>query len=253
MNKANVAAERNTLITLSGISKVYRKGQDDVRALDGIDLAIPEKGMVAIVGASGSGKSSLLHILGAMDKPSEGQIAVVGQSLVALSESGLTSFRRETIGFVFQSFNLIPNLSALENVMLPMEFNDVPSAERQTRAQELLSRVGLGTRLHHKPRELSGGEQQRVAIARALANNPPLILADEPTGNLDSKTGHMIYSLLKEIALERTVIVVTHAEDLSRLADRVLRIRDGKLESDSDQSAVAGNNHHTNERHVNHA
>jgi ABC-type lipoprotein export system ATPase subunit len=252
MNSANAAPMHDQLIMLTRITKTYKKGRDTVHALDGIDLSIPEKGMIAIVGPSGSGKSSLLHIMGAMDKPTTGEIIVTGRPLQALSDAGLTAFRRQTIGFVFQSFNLIPNLSALENVMLPMEFNDVPSAERQARAKGLLERIGLENRLHHKPRELSGGEQQRVAIARALANDPPLILADEPTGNLDSKTGHMIYALLKEIALERTVIVVTHAEDLSRLADRVLRIRDGKLESDSDQLAVAGSNHHTNERHVNH-
>ncbi|WP_454728074.1 MULTISPECIES: ABC transporter ATP-binding protein [Cupriavidus] len=161
------------------------------------------------------------------------------------------SFRRQTVGFVFQSFNLIPNLSALENVMLPMEFNGVPSAERPPRAKELLDRIGLGARLTHKPRELSGGEQQRVAIARALANNPPVILADEPTGNLDSKTGQMIYELLKGIAQERTVIVVTHAEALAQMADRVLHIQDGALVPEAPSAArgtpspeqVGGTNH----------
>lgn len=233
MNKPSAAGQEEGLIILNGVTKLYRKGNDTVRALDGIDLILPEKGMVAIVGASGSGKSSLLHIVGAMDRPSSGEVIVAGQALHTLEESGLTRFRRQTIGFVFQSFNLIPNLSALENVTLPMEFNDIASAERRTRATNLLEKVGLGARLHHKPRELSGGEQQRVAIARALANNPPVIMADEPTGNLDSKTGQMIYELLKEIAKERTVVVVTHAETLAQLADRVLHIRDGKLESDS--------------------
>ncbi len=233
MNRSDVATNRNALITLNGLTKVYRKGEDTVRALDGIDLSLAEKGMVAIVGASGSGKSSLLHIVGAMDRPTQGEVIVAGQALHTLPESGLTRFRRKTVGFVFQSFNLIPNLSALENVMLPMEFNEVPSNERHARGKELLDKVGLSARLGHKPRELSGGEQQRVAIARALANNPPLIMADEPTGNLDSKTGQIIYELLKEIAKERTVVVVTHAETLAQMADRVLRIRDGKLESDS--------------------
>lgn len=251
MNDANAAVYRQALITLTGVMKVYRKNRDEVRALDGIDLSIPEKGMVAIVGASGSGKSSLLHLLGAMDRPSDGTIVVAGQELGTLSESGLTGFRRKTIGFVFQSFNLIPNLSALENVMLPMEFSDVPSPERQTRARDLLGRMGLGARLNHKPRELSGGEQQRVAIARALANNPPLILADEPTGNLDSKTGQMIYALLKEIAQERTVVVVTHAEALAQQAQRILHIRDGRLETDSLQHQE-GSIHSENERHINH-
>jgi ABC-type lipoprotein export system ATPase subunit len=222
-------SERGALIVLRGVTKLHRKGQETIHALDGIDLDVPEKGMVAIVGASGSGKSSLLHILGAMDRPSSGQVRVAGQDLNALPEAGLTRFRRQTVGFVFQAFNLIPNLTALENVMLPMEFSGVPSAERRDRASARLDRVGLGKRLGHRPRELSGGEQQRVAIARALANDPPLVLADEPTGNLDSKTGQLIYELLKEIARERTVVVVTHAEVLAQMADRVVHIKDGRL------------------------
>lgn len=219
----------DSLIVLRGVTKIYRKGQQAVRALDGIDLEVAEKGMVAIAGPSGSGKSSLLHVIGAMDRPTAGEVVVAGQPLNALSETGLTTFRRQTVGFVFQSFNLIPNLTALENVMLPLEFNGVPGEERQRRATQLLDRLGLAPRLSHRPNELSGGEQQRVAIARSLANNPPLILADEPTGNLDSKTGQMIYELLKEISIERTVIVVTHAEPLAQMANRVLHIKDGKL------------------------
>jgi ABC-type lipoprotein export system ATPase subunit len=210
---------------------VYRKGQESVRALDAIDLIVPERGMVAIVGPSGSGKSSLLHIIGAMDRPTTGEVIVACQSLNALPEASLTTFRRQTVGFVFQSFNLIPNLSALENVMLPMEFNGVPSPERQRRATQLLDHVGLAARLTHRPRELSGGEQQRVAIARASANDPPLILADEPTGNLDSQTGELIYALLKAIAQERTVVVVTHAEQLASIADRVVHLKDGRVEA----------------------
>ncbi len=221
--------DRNALILLRRVSKIYRKGNESVIALDGIDLTLPAQGMFAIVGPSGSGKSSLLHIMGAMDRPTEGEVAVAGQSLNTLPESGLTRLRRQTVGFVFQSFNLIPNLTALENVMLPMEFDDVPGAERRRRASALLERVGLAGRIAHKPRELSGGEQQRVAIARALANNPPLILADEPTGNLDSRNGEMIYRLLKEIAAERTVVVVTHAEALAKMADRIVHIGDGRL------------------------
>lgn len=251
MNEANVTANQGALITLKGLTKIYRKGQESVRALDGVDLSLAETGMVAIVGASGSGKSSLLHIVGAMDRATEGEIVVAGQALHTLPESALTRFRRKTVGFVFQSFNLIPNLSALENVMLPMEFNDVPGAERHARAKALLEKIGLGARLHHKPRELSGGEQQRVAIARALANNPPLIMADEPTGNLDSKTGHIIYELLKDIARERTVVVVTHADALAQLADRVVHIRDGKLEADH-PSAQTGSAHIETRRNVNH-
>ncbi|MBI4204816.1 MAG: ABC transporter ATP-binding protein [Betaproteobacteria bacterium] len=214
---------------LRSVSKLYRKGGQAIKALDGIDLTVAEKGMVAIVGPSGSGKSSLLHIVGAMDRATAGEVIVAGRSLGTLPETGLTAFRRKTVGFVFQSFNLIPNLDALENVMLPMEFDGIARDARRERAKELLSRIGLEGRLKHKPRELSGGEQQRVAIARALANNPPLILADEPTGNLDSKTGQMIYELLKEIARERTVIVVTHAEALAGMSDRIVHIKDGKL------------------------
>ncbi len=217
------------LIVLRDITKVYPRGGTSVRALDGVNLELLEKGMVAIVGPSGSGKSSLLHIVGAMDRPTSGQVTVASQDLNSLAERDLTRFRRRTVGFVFQSFNLVPNLSALENVMLPMEFDGVASAERHHRAKELLGRIDLGTRLTHRPRELSGGEQQRVAIARALANNPPVVLADEPTGNLDSKTGALTYELLKEISRERTVLVVTHAEPLAAMADRVLHLQDGRI------------------------
>lgn len=229
MNEQAATAGTGTLIALRDVSMTYRKGREAVRALDGLCLEVAERGMVAVVGPSGSGKSSLLHIIGAMDRPSSGEVVVASQPLNTLPEAGLTGFRRKTVGFVFQSFNLIPNLSALENVMLPMEFNGVQAPERQRRARALLDRVDLAGRLTHRPRELSGGEQQRVAIARALANDPPLILADEPTGNLDSGTGQMIYELLKEIARERTVIVVTHAEALARLADRIVHISDGRL------------------------
>lgn len=232
---------RGRFIVLRDASKIYQRGDQVVAALDGINLEVPERGMVALVGASGSGKSSLLHILGAMDRPSSGEVTVAGQRLDTLPESALTAFRRDTVGFVFQSFNLIPNLSALENVMLPMEFAGTAAPERRRRANDLLTQVGLSTRLTHRPRELSGGEQQRVAIARALANNPPLILADEPTGNLDSETGRMIYELLKEIAKERTVIVVTHAESLAQSADRIVHIKDGRLSPEARPEANADN------------
>ncbi|MBI2456878.1 MAG: ABC transporter ATP-binding protein, partial [candidate division NC10 bacterium] len=192
-------------------------------------LSIDGAGMVAIVGPSGSGKSTLLHLIGAMDRPTRGEVIVAGQALNGLPEKELTRFRRRTVGFVFQTFNLIPNLTALENVTLPMEFNKVEKAERDSRARRLLEQVGLAHRLTHRPGELSGGEQQRVAIARALANDPPLILADEPTGNLDTESGQKIYELLKEVARQRTVLVVTHAEPLARMADRVLHIKDGRF------------------------
>ena len=229
MNDRTQTAAGSALIELRGVTKVYRKGAQEVRALDGVDLEIAPRGMVAIVGPSGSGKSSLLHVIGAMDRPTSGDAIVAGSALHSIAESELTRFRRQTVGFVFQSFNLIPNLSALENVMLPLEFNGVGSRERRHRATRLLEQLGLAARLEHKPRELSGGEQQRVAIARAMANNAPLIVADEPTGNLDSANGQVIYELLKDISRERTVVVVSHAEALAEMSDRVLHIRDGRL------------------------
>ncbi len=219
----------DALIKLADVAKLYRKGGETVEALAGIDLVVQQRGMVALVGPSGSGKSTLLHILGAMDRPTRGEVFVAGQDLCRLSGAEVTRFRRQTVGFVFQTFNLVPNLTALENVMLPMEFNDVASAARHERARALLERFGLGQRLKHYPQELSGGEMQRVAIARAVANEPPLVLADEPTGNLDSRSGQLIYDLLREIARERTVLVVTHAAELAQLADRTIHIRDGRL------------------------
>jgi len=222
--------KKNALIELRDVAKYYKKGAEIVKALDGINQEIPTTGMVAIVGPSGSGKSTLLHMIGAMDRPTRGEVMVAGKVLNGVAEKDLTRFRRQTVGFVFQTFNLIPNLTALENVMLPMEFNQVPKLERVRQAKSLLERLGLGQRLKHRPNELSGGEMQRVAIARALANNPLLILADEPTGNLDSQSGQTIYELLKEIAKERTVLVVTHAEALAQMANTVLHIKDGRLE-----------------------
>lgn len=238
MNKS-ASGERDPLIVLREVSKIYQRGDQVIKALDSVDLSISEAGMVAIVGPSGSGKSSLLHLIGAMDRATSGEVVVAGQLLNSLPEPGLTAFRRNAVGFVFQSFNLIPNLSALENVMLPMEFAGVERDERRRRAESLLDQVGLSGRLTHRPRELSGGEQQRVAIARARANNPRLILADEPTGNLDSKTGRVIYELLKEIAATRTVLVVTHAEAFAELSDRVVHIQDGRLVDEERREGVA--------------
>ena len=228
MNEA-VQASATSAIRLVGVSKSYRKGGETVHALSDVSLDIGERGMVAIVGPSGSGKSTLLHMMGGMDEPTEGDVIVAGQTVNRLSQQELTRFRRQTVGFVFQTFNLIPNLTALENVALPMEFNGVPKAARLARGTSLLERFNLGQRLKHRPRELSGGEMQRVAIARAVANEPRLVLADEPTGNLDSRSGQIVYELLREIARERTVVVVTHSEELAGLADRIIHIRDGQL------------------------
>ena len=224
-------SENRALIELRDVAKHYKKGGEVVKAVDGINQKIATTGMVAVVGSSGSGKPTLLHIIGAMDRPTRGEVIVAGKTLNGLPERELTRFRRQTVGFVFQNFNLIPNLTALENVMLPMEFENVPKPERVRRSKSLLEQLGLGQRVKHRPSELSGGEMQRVAIARALANDPPLILADEPTGNLDSHTGQTIYELLKEVSSERTVVVVTHAEPLAQMADQVLQIRDGRIQN----------------------
>ena len=199
MNEAAQAAAM-LAIRLVGVSKSYRKGGEMVHALSNVSLDIGQRGMVAIVGPSGSGKSTLLHMVGGMDEPTQGDVIVAGQTVNRLAQQELTRFRRQTVGFVFQTFNLIPNLTALENVALPMEFNGVPKAQRLERATALLQRFNLGQRLKHRPRELSGGEMQRVAIARAVANEPRLVLADEPTGNLDSRSGQIVYELLREIA-----------------------------------------------------
>lgn len=227
MNSSQTA--ETPAVRLAGVSKSYRKGGDVVYALRDVSLEIGARGMVAVVGPSGSGKSTLLHLVGGMDEPTQGDVVVAGQAVNRLSQQELTRFRRQTVGFVFQGFNLIPNLTALENVALPMEFNGVSKTERLTRAQALLQRFNLGQRLGHRPKELSGGEMQRVAIARAVANEPRLVLADEPTGNLDTRSGQIVYELLREIARERTVIVVTHSEELAGLADRVIHIRDGQM------------------------
>ena len=216
-------------VQLRGVVKIYGKGHLAVKALDDIDLDIKASTMTAIVGPSGSGKSTLLHIIGAMDKVTKGEVEVAGVDLNALDQKGLAKVRRENIGFVFQTFNLIPILTALENVTLPMEFVRKGWREKKERGEYLLEKIQLKHRLRHTPSQLSGGEQQRVAIARALANNPALVLADETTGNLDSKTGKMIYELLREIAEEKTVIIVTHDEHIAENADRVIHISDGKL------------------------
>jgi ABC-type lipoprotein export system ATPase subunit len=215
--------------TLRGVVKTYGKGHLAVKALDDIDLDVMGATMTAIVGPSGSGKSTLLHVIGAMDKATEGEVEVVGVDLNTLDQKGLAKVRREHIGFVFQTFNLIPILTAFENVTLPMEFIRKGRREKKERGEYLLKKVHLDHRLRHKPSELSGGEQQRVAIARALANDPAIMLADEPTGNLDTKTGRMIYELLREIAEEKTVIVVTHNEHIAENADKVIHISDGQL------------------------
>jgi putative ABC transport system ATP-binding protein len=217
------------LLDLQGITKEYTLGKTIVRALRGLDLAIEKGEVVAIMGPSGSGKSTLMHILGALDVPSGGRALIDGQDLQSLKESQLVTLRGKRIGFVFQTFNLIQTLSAQRNVELPMIFQGVARRERARHARDLLVKVGLTERVTHKPNELSGGERQRVAIARALANDPEIILADEPTGNLDTESGQSILDLLKNLSTAdgKTVILVTHDPEAAAIADRVIRLRDG--------------------------
>lgn len=220
------------MITVSKLSKTFASGSTTVKAVHNVSFSLAAGSLVAVVGKSGSGKSTLLALLGALDTPTDGTITVDEQSVAKLRGRHLLAYRRSAIGFVFQNYNLIPNLSALDNVMLPMEFAGVPGRERRTRAEHLLRQVGLdGDKQLRKPGRLSGGEQQRVAIARALANKPKLILADEPTGNLDQQTSKTIVDLLRSLAQseDTTVIVVTHDQGIADHADKVFRIQDGAL------------------------
>ncbi len=223
------------LLEMQGITKEYKLGKTIVRALRGLDLTIAAGKVVAIMGPSGSGKSTLMHILGALDTPTGGTAKIDGSDLESLKERQLVALRGQKIGFVFQTFNLIQTLSAQRNVELPMIFQGISAGERHQRASALLEKVGLGDRVRHRPNELSGGERQRVAIARALANDPEIILADEPTGNLDTETGNAILALLKGLSVKdgKTLILVTHDPEAAIIADRVVRLRDGCVESES--------------------
>ena len=217
------------LLKMERITKEYKLGKTVVRALRGLDMEIAAGETVAIMGPSGSGKSTLMHILGALDTPTNGTATIDGADLEQLKESELVMLRGKKVGFVFQTFNLIQTLSALQNVELPMVFQGVAKSERTRRARDLLARVGLADRVRHKPSELSGGERQRVAVARALANDPEIILADEPTGNLDTESGSAILALLKGLSVSdgKTVILVTHDPEAAEIADRVIKLRDG--------------------------
>ena len=220
---------------LRGVSKTYYKpdGSVMVEALRGVDLIIPSGQYVAIMGASGSGKSTLMNILGCLDRPTSGQYLLDGTPAQELSDEALSAFRGKKIGFVFQAFNLIPQLTVEENVSVPLFYQDVPKAERLTRAKAKLELVELGDRIGHRPSELSGGQQQRVAIARALATDPVVLMADEPTGNLDSKTGEAILTLFEDLHSEgMTIIMVTHDEWIELRCERVIRLRDGLVETD---------------------
>lgn len=220
------------MLKVVDVSKKYNSHDNTVVALNKIDLSVSQGQFTSIIGASGSGKSTLLALLGALDRPSDGTIEVDGTDITKLSDKKLIQYRCRKIGFVFQNYNLIPNLSAVENVMLPMEFAGTAKSERQNRAKELLEKVGLsGDKQNRKPGRLSGGEQQRVAIARALGNKPAIILADEPTGNLDSKTGKMVFDLLHSLSrqFKTTIVVVTHDLAIAGKTDKTFNIKDGRL------------------------
>ncbi len=222
------------VIKLENITKVYTMGEGvSVEALRGVDLSIKEKDFVCVLGPSGSGKSTLLHIMGLLDRPTSGKRYIGGVETSKMDEEERARIRGDKIGFVFQTFNLISSLNALENVELPLLLRESNAKERRRRAKELLERLGLGERIHHRPGQLSGGQRQRVAIARALANNPAIVLADEPTGNLDSKTGKEILQILKDLHKEgRTIVIITHDEYITRVTDKVIRLRDGKIIKD---------------------
>ncbi len=223
-----------SLIELKNIRKSYPLDGFDLKILKGISLEINEGEFVAIMGPSGSGKSTLMNILGCLDKPTSGSYRLDGVNVEKLSSDALADIRNQKIGFVFQGFNLLSRTSAIENVELPMIYSKVPAAERHKRAAEALTKVGLKERMHHQPNQLSGGQQQRVAIARAVVNNAPIIFADEPTGNLDTKMSLDIMALFTKLNKElgRTIILVTHEEDIALYADRIIKIVDGEIHSD---------------------
>jgi len=226
------------MIRMSGIRKVYSMGRVEVEALRGIDLGIGDNEYVAVVGPSGSGKSTLMNIIGCLDTPTSGEYVLSGEAVAGLDRNRLAEIRNRRVGFVFQNFNLLPYATALENVELPLLFAGVPTAERRARAEEMLRRVDLADRLEHKPTELSGGQMQRVAIARALVNRPAIVLADEPTGNLDSASGQAIVSLFAELhASGQTIVMITHDQAVARLASRVVQIRDGLVLEDRPAAA----------------
>ncbi len=223
------------MIRCIDVRKVYRQGDNEITALAGVSLEIPRGAFAVIMGPSGSGKSTLLQLMGGLDRPSSGDVLVDGRLIGQMADDEVTLFRRTRVGFVFQFFNLLPTLTALENVTLPFVLDGRSKAEADRRAAVLLAKVGLEKRRDHLPEEMSGGEIQRVAIARALAFNPPLVLADEPTGNLDSKTGQTILSLLRQINREDqcTVVMVTHNQEAASYGDRTILVRDGRIEKDS--------------------
>jgi len=231
--------EKQVLIKLQDIGKRYVIGSEEIFALRGVDLEIYKGEFVALMGPSGSGKSTLMNILGCLDTPTKGTYILSGTDVSNLNDNELAEIRNKEIGFVFQTFNLLPRSSSLENVALPLVYAGIAKEARTTRAIETLESVGLGNRMYHKPNELSGGQRQRVAVARALVNNPAIILADEPTGNLDTKTSIEIMGLIEEIHQKgNTIILVTHEEDIAKHAHRIVRMRDGAIESDEQNKNI---------------
>jgi|TARA_B100001094_G_scaffold234065_1_gene228990 putative ABC transport system ATP-binding protein len=224
-----------TLISLKSIYKIYNVGGEEVRALDGVDLEIKDNEYLAIMGPSGSGKSTMMNMIGCLDTPSSGLYEFEGEMVNEMNDNQLASIRNRKIGFIFQTFNLLPKATAQHNVEIPLIYGNIRKERRVSLASEALSSVGLSDRMHHKPNELSGGQRQRVAIARALVNSPSIILADEPTGNLDSKSGHEIMDILDKLhKAGNTIILVTHEDDIAQHAHRIIRLFDGKIIEDSE-------------------
>ncbi|HEU4951652.1 MAG TPA: ABC transporter ATP-binding protein [Holophagaceae bacterium] len=232
------------LIQLTDITKVYQMGDMEVRALDGVSLTIGRGEYVAIMGPSGSGKSTMMNVIGCLDTPSSGSYVLNGKQVEAMSDDELAQIRNEEIGFVFQTFNLLARTTALQNVELPLIYAGVKPEDRHARAQKALENVGLGTRSDHMPNQLSGGQRQRVAIARALVNDPSILLADEPTGALDSKTSVEIMALFEDLYQKgNTIVLVTHEEDIARHAHRIVKLRDGKVLSDEENVPITSAEH----------
>jgi putative ABC transport system ATP-binding protein len=232
-------SESAPLLLLENVSKVYHMGEVDVPALRGVSLSIDEGDFVAIMGASGSGKSTLMNIIGCLDRPTSGRYLLAGHEVSTLNRDALAEVRNKTLGFVFQNFNLLSRTDALENVELPLLYAGLHTRERHERAREALTRVGLGDRAHHHPNQLSGGQQQRVAIARALVSQPKVILADEPTGNLDSRTSVEVMAIFQRLRSSGiTVVLVTHEPDIAAYASRVIMLKDGLVQSDARREAV---------------
>ena len=232
INMSNDAFDNDNIIELKNVKKIYRMGRERICAVDDVSFTIKRGEFCCLFGASGSGKSTLLNLMAGIEKITSGQIIIKGKNINKMSEKNLALFRQNTLGFVFQSYNLITTMTALENVELPLIFKHVPVRKRRKMAKEMLIKVGLGKRLKHKPKEMSGGQQQRVGIARAFVTRPEIVFADEPTGNLDSKTSREIMELIKDMAktYNQTIVMVTHDRSLAEYADRIIHILDGKIE-----------------------